>query len=129
MAIYTGKCTTLTADGDLVGQIISIEGLASSREKIDTTGICDDSMVFKAGIRDNGSVRVSWYHDASDTVMFDLWQSGDVVSFVIENTNVTVTFNGFVSAFNLGPFENNEAVKASAEIVISGTPTLAVTTP
>ena len=71
----------------------------------------------------------SWYHDASDTVMFDLWQSGDVVSFVIENTNVTVTFNGFVSAFNLGPFENNEAVKASAEIVISGTPTLAVTTP
>jgi predicted secreted protein len=131
MAWAKGAKFSATIDAVLteIADLTSITAPSFSRDEIDISShdSVDNYREYVGGMIDAGTVEIEGIFKAhtSQLALKDLLETDDPVAMQIETASgKTITFNGFVTAFDLElPFEDAEGFSAS--IKVTGKPTIA----
>lgn len=115
-----------------VANVKSIGGPGMSREVIDTTSHGDEARRKMADLIDAGEVPLEIQWDPSETThdettgLYGAFMDGENRNFKIKfGTAATLSFAGFVSAFEFGAEAEGGVLTATTTITIDGLPTLA----
>jgi hypothetical protein len=125
------QLTTITVDDDVgdpvaIGGVESITGLgSSSASEIDITTLASTAKEFRQGLRDFGSITITFSRRNRDDVgqaeLASMYAAQDTRTFIItlpESTANVITFEGFVTQIT---------TDIAADNVVSGSATVRVT--
>lgn len=135
MTVIATKGTTLTADGDLVGQVVSFNGFDGEANVEDISNFASTAHEKRVGIPDYGNASFDVFFDYDDVGQNQLYvnqAAQTLTTFVLTFPDVVVsnrwTFSGYVQSFaRSGNFD--ESVRATINILITGAPVASDSTP
>lgn len=141
MSKYVAHGTQVSINSKAIGGLISISIPERTRGEAETTDTDSTDREFIAGLRDPGSMKITFRHDPDDLGQKELEnnyaaaQGSEVVQFVITLPNAattsagsrTYTFDGYVSQPPTGdlPLADDTAAELTATIRVSGPVTIA----
>jgi predicted secreted protein len=130
-----GYSTTISRNGNLIGQLTSITAPSLSADSVDVSTLdsADGYREFIQGMRDGGEVAIEGKFYPGDTNgqagLYDDFNNGTLQTFVITfptSMGASWSFSGIVTAIESEiPFD--DAIGFSATIKVSGKPLLGVT--
>lgn len=126
MAINAGE-STLIDFGGTIAQVTSISGPTESRPTVSTTSLDDDVQTFRFGLKDGGEVSVEILYDSTNHASLHA-QMGDTTSTsttitligVDGSTNESITFDSFLTGWDLSGMEVDGNVTASLTFKVDG---------
>jgi hypothetical protein len=137
MAKYVAHGTTVSINSKLIGGLTSITIPERTRGEAEITDSDSSDREFLAGLRDPGSMKITFRHDPTDQGQQELdsnynaAQGSEVVQFVITlpvgaGSGHTYTFDGYVSQPPTGDFNlvDDQAAELTATIRVSGAVTI-----
>ena len=131
-----GHGTTLSWNGNTVAENVTIGGISFAADSIEVT--THDSTgrhkEFIAGLVDAGTLPISGYFDPTDSdgqiAMLTDFKAGTTRECILTlpSSIAVFTFNGFATKWEVGEANQSGAVPFSADIKITGVPSIAVAT-
>jgi hypothetical protein len=126
MAINAGESTIINFGG-AIAQVLSISGPTESRPEVSTTSLDDTAQTFRFGLKDGGEVSVEIQYDSSSHVglhgmLSDTTATATTITLVDVDgsTNESITFNSFLTGWDLSGMEVEGNVTASLTFKVSG---------
>lgn len=133
MSKYVAHGATVSINSKLIGGLISITIPERTRGEAEITDSDSSDREFIAGLRDPGSMKLTFRHDPDDVgqreldTNYNAAQGSEVVQFIINlpagaGSLGTYTFNGYVSQPPTGdlPLAEDTAAELTATIRVSG---------
>jgi len=135
MTVVALQGTTLTADGDTVGQVTSFSGFDGEAAVEDITTFASTAKEKRVGIPDYGNFTFDVIFDYDDTGQNTLhtnYAAQSLTTFVLTFPDVVVnnkwTFSGYVQSFSVSGTPD-ESARGSVNILITGAPVPSDSTP
>lgn len=129
MTVYAGEKVQLSV-GSAVAQVVSISGPTESRETIDITTLDSTSREFRvSGLRDGGEVSFDVYfdptsHNSLHDMINDTTASSCSITVNADGSAAgTISFDAFVTGFELSGEEIDGNVTASVTMKLESAPT------
>ena len=124
MAVLSSYNSTLSANGNTVGEITSISVGGSSLTEIDVTSLTDANKTFLMGALEAGTLTIDFFAPANfsgfDTNLMPASGDSTASAFVIDfgGTTLFARFNGIATNLSISA-EQDGAVTASATIKLT----------
>lgn len=135
MTVFDTQGTTLTADGDAVGGLISFSGFDGEAADIDVTTLASTAKEYHVGLQDYGNFSIEFIYDPNDVGQAQMQTNKAALAettFVLTLPDSDVinrfTFDGYVKSITISGGVD-DVVKGSANIRISGAVTPSDSTP
>lgn len=126
MTVFDTQGTTLTADGDAVGGLVSFSGFDGEATDIDVTTLSSTAKEYRVGLQDYGNFSIEFIYDPNnvgqaqmETNKAALTETTFVLTLPDSDVLNKATFSGYIKSMTINGGVD-EVVRGSANIRISG---------